>query len=81
LVEVTLLVEIDLLVEEETDKVELKLTTFEDDVVLVMLELDQIGGNDTTDEKVDVGVGFDVGMGSGVRVDEAPGPSPSQVML
>jgi hypothetical protein len=75
------MVEVDLLVEEETNKVGLLLTTFEDEVVLVMLELDQIGVNDTTDEDVGAGVGLGVGVGSVVGVDEAPGPSPSQVML
>jgi hypothetical protein len=74
-----LLVEADLLAEEETSKVELLLVTFEDEVELAMLELIQIGGSESTEDEVGLGVGFGVKLGSGV--DEAPGPLPSQVML
>ena len=41
--------------------------------VLMVLELDQLGGSDVT-------VGYSE-VGSGFGVDEAPGPSPSQVTL
>jgi hypothetical protein len=76
-----LLVEADLLAEEETSEVELLLVTFEDEVELAMLELIQIGGSESTGDEVGLGVGFGVKLGSGVGVDEAPGPLPFQVML
>lgn len=56
------------LVEEDTGGLELVVGA-----VLMVLELDRIGGSDVT-------VGYSE-VGSGFGVDEAPGPSPSQVTL
>jgi hypothetical protein len=67
LVDETLLDETDL-VEEDTGALELVVGA-----VLMVLELDRMGGSDVT-------VGYSE-VGSGFGVDEAPGPSPSQVTL
>ena len=63
----TLLNEADL-IEEDTGALELVVGA-----LLMVLALDQIGGSDVT-------VGYSE-VGSGLGVDEAPGPSPSQVTL
>jgi hypothetical protein len=63
-----------LLAEVVTNKEVLLLIVIEVELELAMLELDQIGDDEAGGY---TRVGFDVGVG----VDEAPGPSPSQVML
>jgi hypothetical protein len=73
LVDEILLDEADL-VEEDAKDLELVI-----EAELATLEFDHTGGRDMMEEYSEVG--FGVGVGSVVGVDEAPGPSPSQVIL
>lgn len=69
---------------DEDSKVE-ELVTGGEGVGFAIVELAQMGGSDMTGGCSEVGFGGGTGcgveVGSGLSVDEAPGPPPSQVIL